>query len=355
MSESLLLTRNVFLDTGAYEHQRFRFDHAAVKKLKELGRVGFLRILATDTVDGEVRQHICKNLDNAAVAFGRFLGHVGILESVPEENFQALLRPLDSAKMRESALAVWDSFLNEARVEKVGAASVHGPELLQLYFSQQAPFSTKKKSEFPDAISLLSLAHWCQVNSAQLYVVGDDPDLQAWCAEHSEMFHVKDLGGFLDLYNGAEEKLSELALAIFEREEQWIVSVIEETFLECTFTYAENWDADVENVQVTGTQVDNVDVIEVDEHRFVLALDMQIRFRADISGADYDRGWWDSEEKRYMMLPSFDIKVTASERFDVSFEVKYDIGKEEAIEIADVQFNDGKEIKVRDEHGWPYK
>jgi hypothetical protein len=43
------------------------------------------------------------------------------------------------------------------------------------------------------------------------------------------------------------------------------------------------------------------------------------------------------------------------QRIDVSFEVKYDIGKEEAIEITDVQFNDGKEIEVRDEHGWPYK
>jgi hypothetical protein len=258
MSESPLLTRNVFLDTGAYEHQRFRFDHAALKKLKDLGRVGFLRILATDTVDGEVRQHICKNIDNAAVSFGRFLSHVGILESVPEENFQMLFRSLDSAKMRESALAVWDSFLKEARVEKVSAAGVQGPELLRLYFSQQAPFSAKKQSEFPDAISLLSLAYWCQVNSAQVYLIGDDPDLRAWCSEHSEMHYIKDLSGLLDLYNRAEEELSALALAIFAREEQWIVSVIEDTFLECTFTYAENWDADVENVQVTGTQVDNI-------------------------------------------------------------------------------------------------
>jgi hypothetical protein len=226
---------------------------------------------------------------------------------------------------------------------------------LQLYFSQQAPFSGKKKSEFPDAISLLSLAHWCQVNSAQLYVVGDDPDLRAWCSEHAEMYHIEDLGGFLDLYNRAEEKLSELALAIFERDEEWIVSAVEETFLECTFTYAENWDADVENVRVTATQIDGVDVIEVDEHRFVLALDMLIQFRADVSGADYDRGWWDNEDKRYMVLPSFDIKVTASERFDVSFEVRYDIAKEAATEIVDVLFNDGKEIKVRDEYGWPYK
>lgn len=118
MGEPLLVTRNVFLDTGAYEHQRFRFDHAALKKLKELGRVGFLHILSTETVDGEVRQHISKNLENAAIAFGRFQGHAGILESAPREDFKALLRPPDSAKMRESALAVWDSFLKESQSRK---------------------------------------------------------------------------------------------------------------------------------------------------------------------------------------------------------------------------------------------
>jgi len=54
------------------------------------------------------------------------------------------------------------------------------------------------------------------------------------------------------------------------------------------------WEADVENVAVTSTQVNGVDIIEVDEQRFVLALDMKINFRADVSGPDYDRGWWDS-------------------------------------------------------------
>ena len=355
MSEPLLKTRNVFLDTGAYEHQRFRFDHRALKKLRELGGAGFLRILVTDTVDGEVRQHIRKNLNNAAVSFTRLQGHLGILQAAPPEDFQGVFRTLDEPKMLEAALAVWEAFLIDARVERISASSVHGPELLQLYFSKRAPFSDQKKSEFPDAISLLSLAHWCHGRTEQLYVVGDDPDLQAWCGDCAGMYHIKSLNDFLDLYNRAEEKLSEIARAIFEREEEWIVSVVEESFLECTFTYAENWEADVENVEIASTRVDGVDVIEVDEHRFILVLEMQISFRADVSGPDYERGWWDSETKSYMVLPSFDTKITSTERYDVSFEVLYDVAKEEATEIRDVLFNDGKEVKVRDEHGWPYK
>ncbi len=355
MSEPLLSTRYVFLDTGAYERQRFRFDHAALKKLRELGRVGFLHILATETVDGEVRRHIADDLEHAMKAYGRFQSHAGILESQDGGELKALFRPLDTARLRECAWAVWDSFLCDAQVKIVSAGAVQPSELLELYFSEKAPFSAKKKSEFPDAISLLSLADWCNSNAAQLYVIGDDPDLEAWCSQRSEMRHIKTLSDFLDLYNRAEEKLSALARAIFEREEEWIISVVNDSFLECSFTYTENWDADVENVQITSIQVDDVDVVEVDESRFVLALDVEIGFRANVSGADYERGWWDNEEKRYMVLPTFDTKVTATERFDVSFEVKFDLATEEATEIKDVLFNDGNEIKVRDEHGWPYK
>ena len=157
MSGSLLETRNVFLDTGAYDHQKLRFDHAALKKLRQLGRSGFLRILLTDAVDGEVRAHICRTIENATAAFGRFQGHAGILESAPSGEFKGLFDPLNVVKMRDAGLAVWDSFLEDAKVERVSAATVDGAELLKLYFSELTPFSSRKKSEFPDAISLLSL------------------------------------------------------------------------------------------------------------------------------------------------------------------------------------------------------
>jgi len=355
MSESLLLTRNVFLDTCAYDNQKLRFDHAALKKLKELGKMGSISILVTDTVDGEVRRHIRENLINASSALGRFQSHAGVLAADPPKEIKALFSPIDPSTLIESGLTVWDTFIVEAKVERLSAACVQGSELLEMYFSQRAPFSEKKKSEFPDAISLVSLAQWCQSKATQLYLVGDDPDLEAWCAERPGMYHIKSLKDFLDLYNRAEEKLTELVLAIFEREQKWIVSVIEESFTDCAFIYAENWEAEVENVETISIRIDDVDVIEVDERRFILTLDMKIDFRADVSGPDYDRGLWDSEDKRYASLPSFHTNVVSTESYEVSFEVLYDIENEEATEIRDVLFDDGKEIKVHGEGGWPYK
>lgn len=355
MSEPLLKTRNVFVDTEAYVHQKFRFDHPALTKLRTLGNAGFLHVLATESVVGEVRRKMGEQLNGAFQALGRFQKDAGMLEATPSEDLRPLFKRIEQPALLKLGTEAWEKFLSDTKVEVATASNVQATDLLQMYFARKPPFSAAKKAEFPDAISLLSLEQWHQSTGSQLYMVSGDPDLKAWCADKAGMHHIESLKEFLDLYNRAEEKLTQLALAIFEREEEWIVSAVEESFGECNFVYADNWEADVENISITSTRVDDVDLIEVDEHRFILALEMEIQFHADVSGPDYDHGWWDSEDKKYIHLPSFHTEVESTDTYDVSFEVIYDITNEKATEIKDVMFDDGTQITVRDDHGPPYK
>jgi hypothetical protein len=61
--------------------------------------------------------------------------------------------------------------------------------------------------------------------------------------------------------------------------------VIQDAFVECSFLYAPDWEAHVENVSVVSSRVDDLSVIEVDENKFVLTLSI---FWADVSGTHYD-------------------------------------------------------------------
>jgi len=307
-------------------------------------------------VDGEVRQRIRRTVANACVALERFHNHAGVLQSNSSEECRSLFKQIEESQWIEFGIAVWENFLRDAKVEIVSASSVHTPDLLNLYFARRPPFSDKKKSEFPDAISVLSLYQWREdKEEQQIYLIGDDPDIKAWCDAHAGMHYIKSLNEFLDLYNRAEDKLTLLALEIFEKEQEWIESVLQESFLECAFVFGRNWEAEVENIEITSTRIDGVNVIEVDERRFVLAINMAISFTAEVSGPDYDSGWWDSEDKRYMHLPTFHSKITSADTYEVSFEIEYNIANENATEIKDVMFNDGKEIRVLDEFGWPFK
>lgn len=194
---------------------------------------------------------------------------------------------LDIAQLLPLGLKVWEEFLCGDRVEMLSVEHVGARQLLDLYFEQLPPFSENKKSEFPDAISLLALEQWQKADGGELYLIGDDPDIKAWCESHPRMHHVPHLKEFVDLYNRTEQQLSGLAVSLFEREEDWIVSVIQDAFVECTFSYAGDWEADVENIAIASTLIDDIFVIEVDETHFVLTLNMEIKFSADISGASH--------------------------------------------------------------------
>jgi hypothetical protein len=356
MSEPLLKTRNVFVDTQAYLQQRLRFDHPTLKRLQELGHALMVHILSTDVVVGEIRKKVADQIKEATEGLTRFRREAAIVRAYVPEKLAPLFEPVDETTLIQSGFEAWSAFLTEANVEILKASSVETTDLLEMYFSAQPPFgSSAKKSEFPDAISALALEDWCNVNDQQIYVISGDSDLKAWCNGKAHLHHLSSLTEFLDVYNRAEETLTELAHKIFENEEASVSSAIKESFLECGFQYADNWDADVENVQVTSMQVDDVSVIEVDEERFVLVLQMEIGCRASVSGPDYDRGSWDSEDKRYVYLPTFDIEVESTERYDVSLEVLYDIDDGKISEIKDVMFNDGRDITIYNEDRWPYK
>ena len=56
--------------------------------------------------------------------------------------------------------------------------NVSHDEVIRRYFATEPPFSTKerKKSEFPDALALLSLERWATQNKSLVLLVSADGD-----------------------------------------------------------------------------------------------------------------------------------------------------------------------------------
>ena len=73
----------------------------------------------------------------------------------------------------------------------------------------------KKRSEFPDAISIASVRLWCQQNRATAYIVSEDRDLQACCSESGPLFHAESINDIIsratvsqDLHDALEKALN---------------------------------------------------------------------------------------------------------------------------------------------------
>jgi len=315
-----------------------------------------IQLVLTETVVGEVIAQIKEQLTEASKSLGQFNKLVGPIANSLPESYQGLLARPNEEELIGVGISVWNKYLSDSKAIVVPASVINSSELLNLYFSSQPPFGPgRKKNEFPDAISVLSLATWLKSNQTNIYIVSQDPDLENWCALTPDAIHIRSLAEFIDLYNRAEEKLTEYTHKLFTNNEAWFLDIIKEQFLESGFQYADNWEADVENVEVQDIRATEVNIIEVEDDRAVVAISVLIKFTASISGPDFDNGIWDSEDKKYAYIPDFSFEHEFNESYEVSVEFSFEAESEEIDAILNVEFEDGRDITLSIDDGYPYK
>ena len=321
MTKPLLKARNIFIDTQTFVRQGLRFDHPALKRLGELGSSMMLNIILSDVVVAEVQKKIRERIQEAHLSLDRFHKKAAIIEAFATDGIKHLFSVVEEQELIKIGDTLWDSFVEKSKVTILNANEINNEKLLNLYFQGQPPFSSSKKSEFPDAIMLLSLEKWQELSGENIYVISGDGDVEEWCKNKGDFHHIKTLNKFIDIYNRAEEELTELVHKLYEKEEDWIISLLKDSFTECGFDYVADSEADVENVVVTNIDVFDVSVIEVDKERAVVTINSDIDFTADVSGSDYDSAIWDSEDKEYAYLPTFNTNISESGWHEISFEM----------------------------------
>ncbi len=352
----MLKTRTVFLDTQTFCQQHLRFDNGAIKRLRNLCNARALNLVITEVVDGEVRVKLKERAEEACRSLQKYQKDFAHLAESASETVRHTLSPLNSEDLLAQDIVLWEAFLAEANADILSATCVDASSLLSLYFQGKAPFgSGRKKLEFPDAISALTLESWSSAKQTSMYVVSGDKDLEAWCEGKDQFIHIKGVAEFLDLYNQSEENLTSLMYELFSDQEKWLLEVICEAFIASGFIYIGPWEAEIEDVTVEAIDTLEVNVIEVDEQRAVIAVEVSIKFNAVIDGLNYDAGIWDREDKAYIYVPQYQEERTFTQHFSISLEWFHAIESKSIEQIGDVIIGDGKDIKIHDDDGYPYK
>ncbi|KAK0359911.1 hypothetical protein LTR94_029387, partial [Friedmanniomyces endolithicus] len=117
------------------------------------------------------------------------------------------LKAIDPKAVARSRL---EAFVKATGAEIIDYDSVSLPEVMDRYFKPAPPFATgKKKSEFPDAVALLSLEAWARANDKRVLAVSKDGDWTAF-AEASGVIDVQtDLADALaDLQKDTAEAMT---------------------------------------------------------------------------------------------------------------------------------------------------
>lgn len=193
----------ITLDTNVYHQFGYNLTYKSLVAPKQFVGTN-VAFLMSDVTRREVEAHIGSEI--AAAAEKAAAGVNQFLKATRSDVDRAtVLRELGCgldavARARE----LFDAYAAETGVEIVPVdESVSVTELTELYFDGRPPFSTRKdkKSEFPDAIALLSLEAWADAKDGYIIAISKDGDWAAYGEESDRLVVVPDLAAGLTLFN----------------------------------------------------------------------------------------------------------------------------------------------------------
>lgn len=207
----------ISVDTCIFTENGDRLDSGLLKHLEQFKDNAFQLVFSEITLR-EVHGHIAKNSEEAKAKLVSALRSAGKFWDVPKEKQVIAVTHLlgeDTAKVMASNRV--KDFANQCGAQLIDAKSMLDvQDLLKRYFSVQPPFETsaEKKSEFPDAIALLSLQAWAKKEGAALLFVTKDKGCKEFCKESEYLYAVDDLGEALTLIQDRDTHCATLCKAL---------------------------------------------------------------------------------------------------------------------------------------------
>lgn len=355
----MLETRKVFIDTQYFVKIGLHFNNPALKSFSKLCDAGELQHLITSVVNQEVQGKIELSVKEALSAMQIFRRKARMLSEIDDDKIKMLFSEIPEEEVYKKASDVFEELLKGCKTEYIQADEVDAEEVLTLYFKRKPPFGEgKKKSEFPDALSLLSLKSHLS-DDDMLYVISEDEDLKSFCDVDTQLVHVDTLDKLLDIYSQHTNERTNQIKLYFAQNEAAIKTKVEEYLEGCDVYNSSTWENSEVDDGLTVTSVGEIDpsVIYVSDEECQVTFDVDVEFEVTVTGPDFNNGIYDKEEGRVYTFGSISRSETVSRTFTVEVWLSYEYldGKLESIE--EVEFHiagvsGGIEVDVEENEGW---
>lgn len=351
----MLETRKVFIDTQSFVNAGLHFDGPAFKSFRKYCDTDELIHVSTSVVVREVKSKIELSVKDAISAIKTFRRKARLLSSLDDGKIKSLFEDISEEEIYAKSEDVFDEFLDACSTQIVQANAIDSEDLLSLYFDKKPPFGDgKKKAEFPDAISILSLKSYLQ-NQEKIYIVSNDSDLKAYCAEDPAFISVDSLDKLLDIYTTHTNiRHNQVRQYFFENEES-IKEKISDFLEGCDVYNSSTWeDAEVDG-GLTVTNIGDIDpsVLFIDDEESQIMFEIDVEFEVTVTGPDFNNGIYDREDDRIYTFDSTSRTSTISMTFTVEMFLYYDFvdGKLANVEADDISIEGtaaGIEVSVEE-------
>lgn len=193
----------ITLDTCIFDAQGLQLESGLLKRLSQF-RHRPTKFILSQIVKNEVITHLKeeakKSKNETEKAFKSIKRYWQIEENEIDSIKKTIFKNLEPEKIASDR---FDKFVELTSLELVEAQeNIKINELIERYFQSQPPFADtgKKKTEFPDAIALMSLESWAKKKDTKMVVVTMDNDWIKFCENSKYLLVVNELPLALSLF-----------------------------------------------------------------------------------------------------------------------------------------------------------
>lgn len=199
------------IDTDVIQSYGYKFGEGALHALA-LQRPKWFQVQLTDVVEREVLAH---RMEGVYKVVQEMRTAISGAQRVVGQDLRAIKDAFDAL---DSERVARERFTREFRdfVARLGGGVLPldghtlAHDLFVRYFEQRPPFEVKKKSEFPDAASLLALENYAKNQRTQGIVVAKDGGWAAFSKDSDHLYHVSSLDELVALFESKGEKVDKV-------------------------------------------------------------------------------------------------------------------------------------------------
>lgn len=219
---------NVLLDTNVFDSSKYGFKNNVFSSLIKYCANGMAKQYSNSIIINETKRHILKDVDmSARRAKNSIRDRKELINALSKEEYDYIESTLlnTSNKLNE----MFDDFIGDATI--ISNCGLSMDDLFNDYFSENEPFEDNKdkKSEFPDAVIIMSIKKFLLDNpSESLHIVTDDNGWHKALSSTSGVFLYKRLKDLLTEISKEEHELYDKILLFLEKEKDNIIDYVRE-------------------------------------------------------------------------------------------------------------------------------
>lgn len=212
----------IVIDTSIYQRYGFRFDQGLLKTLEQFaGKPAGL--LIPEIIAREMIDHISHKACDASIQLERALKNFDAEIGFPDIKEALKLYSADGEEVAKQKFSKFVKATGAKLIRTEGLLNVQ--ELIDCSFGKAPPFSSKKKNEFPDAITLLVLDEYARRNQIRILAVSADNDWKDYICTSKYLGCTDDLAEAISEFQPQESlfKICEQLASIFSESDDYYV------------------------------------------------------------------------------------------------------------------------------------